>query len=207
MKFSLAVALNLALLATAAPAALKRDNGAAPSSDVSSETANKSLKSAAGMIRQYSPHGDNSNREQDDGDDDDDDFDGFDDFDLDDDSIMKNPGSANAEPQPEYSNNLPINMIPNSEANFPGVDGGAFDPAAIPSPSSSAPASASASPSPSPTASGSPVDQMKMAEESPSASASASPSSSAAPAKPTQDSPLGGLGGLSSITDLLGGVL
>ncbi|EAA60515.1 hypothetical protein AN4354.2 [Aspergillus nidulans FGSC A4] len=99
MKLSLAVALPLALVAVAAPTPLKlkRDDGDSPSADVASKIAYGSLKSAAQMMDLYSVEEDDKDE-------------------------AKARGNANTN-VPDYGNNMPINMTPNTVATFPGADG------------------------------------------------------------------------------------
>ncbi|KAL5334458.1 hypothetical protein BJX70DRAFT_402591 [Aspergillus crustosus] len=89
MKLSLAIALHLAIIATAAPTSLRTRQGEAPSADVTSKIAYGSLKSAAQMMNMYDNEAD--------------------------DSESKN--------KPDYGNNMPVSMTPNSEMTFPASEG------------------------------------------------------------------------------------
>ncbi|KAL4767666.1 hypothetical protein BDW60DRAFT_145925 [Aspergillus nidulans var. acristatus] len=201
MKLSLAVALHLALVAIAAPTPLKlkRDDGDSPSADVASKIAYGSLKSAAHMMDLY------------------------DDEDAKDEAKAKGNANTNV---PDYGNNMPINMTPNTMATFPGADGkpasggetkGSQHPApaeaekehAAASPSVSA-ATPSAAPSftvgkPS-AGEGEHVEDKQEQDSTPAASPSPSASAPAAPKKQSMLESLPVVGSLGAVTGLVGGL-
>ncbi|KAL3437747.1 hypothetical protein BDV09DRAFT_192747 [Aspergillus tetrazonus] len=196
MKLYLAVALPLALVAVAAPTPLKlkRDDGDSPSADVASKIAYGSLKFAAQMMDLYS------------------------DEDVKDEAKARGNANTNV---PDYGNNMPINMTPNTVATFPGADGkpasgaetkgsqhsaptgaekehAAASPSlsAAATPSSAAPSFAAGKPS---AGEGEHVEEKQEQGSTPAASPSPSASAPAAPKKQSmlENLPLvGGLGGI-----------
>ncbi|KAL4940414.1 hypothetical protein BDV06DRAFT_20524 [Aspergillus oleicola] len=232
MKLTLAVALHMAVLATAAPTALKLKRDDVQDADIASKVASESLKSAASMMSMFN----NDNAED----------------------MGTETDSGSNKPVPDYG----TTMTPNSNVNFPGIDGqmpegetatskGAQKPTpteddeeedeeedSVSRPAASNPiipsapvaSAAAASPSPTPSPSGDVyasgasssygssddlLGEEKETEESASemkkgASASASPSASASTkpsAKPESTNPLGGLSIVDGLGGMLGGVL
>ncbi|KAL4921130.1 hypothetical protein BDW62DRAFT_140156 [Aspergillus aurantiobrunneus] len=176
MKLSVAVTLHLALLAAAAPASVNVKRD-----DVSGDTnADIATKIAYGSLKSAADMMDSYNDEN-----------------------MEDEEPKDSKP-PSYGN-MPANMTPNSEANFPGADGQKpkshnakpstkASEQAMSSPSSPTSTSPSTHGAASPVTSSSPTqseDAIEM-KQSPTSSSTPTPSSSSKPSNPLENLPIVG---------------